>query len=974
MRALLDLTGRTGSAWLAGCGIVALTAASVSADTGIEFFTQQVQPILAEHCLKCHGGGDGRPEGGLNMMSRTTLLESGIVDAADPEASLLLDMVSFRDPEHEMPPAGRLPQKMIDTLAEWVAQGAPMPETLDPAIVHQDGGVQYNNEINDESRNWWSYRPIARPAPPEVENPAWSKHPIDRFVYAKAAEHGLTPNGRADRRALIRRAYYDLTGLPPTPEEIQTFVADSSAEAWPALIDRLLASPHYGEKWGRHWLDLVRYAETNGYERDNPKPHIWRYRDYVIDAFNQDKPYNRFVQEQLAGDELEGGGIEGIAATGYYRLGIWDDEPADKAQGRYDTLDGIVDTTAQVFLGMSMGCARCHDHKIDPIPQADYYRMLSFFQNTTDMHTTNITRSILGPEEQAAFDEASAKHRSDIARAERRVRALEREFAEKLYEVEPQLAGNTHVSDMTDLRYRFFRDTYKALPDFDNLKHEDEGSARNDFFDLSHRTRDEYFGFVFEGTLQVPATGAYTFYLDGDDGVRLLVNGTVVTERDGMHAMNDERSGTVELTDGAHPIRLEYFQAGAEMGLYAAWSGPGFERRLLSNEKKSVDIAAEFPKRAGELLGEDTVKRHAMLQEKVAALKAREIPGGKYAAAIAEHGPQAPDTFIHLRGNPHAEGAKVEPGFPAVLGFPDPVITVPEDSPTSRRRIALAQWITDPANPLTARVMANRLWQYHFGRGIAETSSDLGQAGMPPTHPELLDWLASELVSGDWRLKRMHRMIMLSRAYQMSSAGNEANLAKDPDNRLLWRYDMRRLTAEELRDSILAVNGTLNPKLGGPSVFPPMPRAVLETSSIPDKAWGTSPPEEHTRRSIYIHVKRSLVHPLLQDFDLADTDNSCPVRFATVLPTQALDLMNSEFAHEQAAAFATRIKAEATEPREQVARAMTLVTGRAPEDEEIAAGLEFLQEMQTAHRRDADAALQRFALLMLNLNEFVFLD
>ncbi|MBI1320575.1 MAG: DUF1553 domain-containing protein [Candidatus Hydrogenedens sp.] len=975
MRALLDMNARAGTACVAGFLLMTMATAGASADAGLDYFTQQVQPILAEHCLKCHGGGEGRPKGGLDMMSRAALLDSGVVDLADAAASELLDMVSYRDPDHEMPPTGRLPQESIDTLAAWLAQGAPMPDQLDPAIVPKEAGsAHYNTEINDETRNWWAYRPIERPAPPEVDNPAWAKHPIDHFIFSKAADHGLTPNGLADKRALIRRATYDLTGLPPTPEEVEAFASDASPDAYPKLIDRLLDSPHYGEQWGRHWLDLVRYAETNGYERDSAKPYMWRYRDYVINAFNADKPYDRFVQEQLAGDELADGGPEGIVATGYYRLGIWDDEPVDKLQGRFDNLDGIVDTTSQVFLGITMGCARCHDHKIDPVPQADYYRMQAFFQNITEMHTTNITRSILAPGEQSAFDEAVKDHQRDIARTERRIRDLEREFAKALFEKDPAASGNAHVSDMTDVRYRFYRDTYRELPDFDNLKFEDEGRAFNDFFDLEPATRNDFFGFVFEGTLHVPEDGSYTFYLDGDDGIRLPLDGEKLAERDGLHGTGDEQSATRELTAGAHPIRLEYFQFDKGMALYAAWSGPGFERRLLSNERKLLDIPAEFAKRAGEVLGESAAKKHDFLVQKLEREKAQEVPGGKYAACVAENGPNAPDTFVHMRGNPHVEGDQVQPGFPQVLGFPDPEIAPASDSPTSRRRIALARWITDPGNPLTARVMANRLWQFHFGRGIVESSNDFGQAGILPTHPELLDWLAAELMDGGWTLKRMHRMIMLSHAYQMSSAGNEANLAKDPDNRYLWRYDMRRLTAEELRDSILAANGALNPELGGPSVYPPMPRAVLETSSRPDEAWGKSDPEDYTRRSVYIHVKRSLLHPLLQNFDFADTDSSCPVRFATVLPTQALDLMNSDFAHEQAAVFAQRLKAEADTPREQVARALELVTSRPPDEREIALGLGYMEEMENTFGRDEDAALQRLALLMFNINEFVFLD
>lgn len=959
-------------------GVCLLAVGTVRADNDLAFYHAEVEPILEAHCLRCHGAGE-RLRGGLYLTHRDGLLQGGdrgpAVDLADPDASLFLAMISYRDELHEMPPAGKLPDADIATLAEWIRLGAPMPEESPFAPIGEEAHTAYRTEVNEETRNWWAYRPVARPPVPAVADPAWGENPVDAFIRAGLDAAGLRPPAEADRRTLMRRVHYNLLGLPPSPAEIEAFVADPDPDAYAKLVDRLLDSPHYGEKWGRHWLDLVRYAETNGFERDNPKPHIWRYRDYVINAFNTDKPYDRFIREQIAGDELPDGGVEGIVATGFYRLGIWDDEPVDKLEGRYDTLDGVIATTTEVFLATTMACARCHDHKIDPIPQRDYFRMLAFIDNVTDMHTTNITRSILAGEARAEFEERVRGREADIARLDRRVKRMESDFLEAYAARHPEVRGNAHAPDMRGVRYRYFRDTWDRLPDFDQIKHEDEGVLEHGFFDLAVRTRDEAFGFVFEGDLQVPERGEHTFLLDADDGARLSVGGRVLLELDGRNALGYPREATVALDAGNHAIRVDYFQHAGPLGLRLAWSGPGFARRNLSQERPSLDLPALIAANGDTLLGAPFARRYAEQRARAESLRREEVPGGEYAACVAEFGATPPTTHVHFRGNPNVSGDPVEPGFPEVLGLPDPAPPAPPpDAESTGRRRVLADWIASPENPLTARVMANRLWQYHFGRGLTRTPNDFGQAGERPTHPELLDWLAAELVEGGWTLKRMHRLLLNARAYRASSAFDAENHARDANNDHFWRFDMRRLGAEELRDSILAVNGAINLAMGGPSVFPPLPEAVLQTSSMPGQAWREAPPEDHTRRSVYIHVKRSLLTPLLTDFDLADTDNSCPVRFSTILPTQALNLLNSEFVHEQAARFARRLETEADARDARVRRAFHLATGRVPTDAEVGRALEFLDDMARDHGLDEARALDRFALLVLNLNEFVFLD
>lgn len=946
-------------------------------DDGLAFYEAQVKPILQEHCLKCHGGG--KAKGGLDLSWRTGVLKGGdqgtAVDLEAPGKSLLLDMLSYRDEDHEMPPSGKLDAVQIAVLADWVARGLPMPDTPPanaPAAEHKS---PYNNTVNDETRNWWSYRPVVRPAVPAVADVAWSENPIDAFIFARLADAGLSPAPEASREVLIRRVTFDLTGLPPTPQEVDAFVADTAPDAYEKLVDRLLASPHHGEKWGRAWLDVVRYAETNGYERDNPKPFIWRYRDYVVNALNKDKPYDRFIREQIAGDELPDGGSEGVIATGYYRLGLWDDEPVDKLQGRYDVLDGVVATTGEAFLGMTMGCARCHDHKIDPLPQKDYYKLLAFFDNVTNMHTTDITRQIVDEADAQAYAQAVDKRAQEIAQADRRVRTLEEMFLAGLRKADPAALPEYHPSDMSGMQYRFYRDTWDKLPDFDNTKAETTGTLTNNFFDLGERTRNEAFGFVFEASLHVAAEGEYTFYLDCDDGARLSIDGKTLLDHDGVHTLGAEKEARLVLTEGVYPIRLDYFQRSAELGLKVAWSGPNFSRRPLSNDRPGIDIAKLIEERGASAVHGLFPDWYRQAVDTAAKLRKEDIPGAKYAACVKEFGNTAPKTFVHFRGNPNVPGDEVQPGFPEVLGVPDPALPAPPtDAQTTLRRTVLANWIASQENPLTARVMMNRVWQGHFGRGLVRTPNDFGQAGIKPTHPELLDWLAADFMEGGWTLKRVHKMIVMSRAYRMSSQFSETAYTKDPANDFFWRFDMRRLTAEEVRDAILALNGSINLAMGGESVYPPMPKEVLETSSQPDKAWKSSPPEQFTRRSLYIHLKRSLRVPLLTDFDQADTDSSCPVRFVTTQPLQALNLMNSQFVDEEAHKFADRLEREQPDESGRVRLAFHLATGHNPTDEEVNTGLEFMAEMKHKHGLDARKALDRFALLVMNLNEFVYLD
>ena len=694
----------------------------------------------------------------------------------------------------------------------------------------------------------WAFQPITSPALPDIEQQKWVRNPIDRFILSRLESAGLTPAPPASRSALLRRAYYDLTGLPPSPEQVASYLArvesnDSHNAAYEEMIDHLLNSPQYGERWGRHWLDLVRYAETDSYERDNPKPNAWKYRDYVIRSFNNDKPYDQFIREQLAGDEIPERSYETVIATGYYRLGLWDDEPVDPLQAYYDHLDDVVSTTSEVFLGLTLNCARCHDHKIDPISQRDYYRFTAFFHNILNnvkkgeyedfAFTLNTQTPLATAEEQANWKNQKQQHEKLCA-----------ELKTKIDQLEQKVIAS-----------------------------------------LSKGEQD-----------------------DAND------NATV-------------------------------------------------RKRLIHKNWENV------------LSKEDQALWQALQEQRVAADKTGPAPL-PHALAVQENGNLAPDTFVMARGNARALGDQVVPGFPAVLNVSDPVLSIaPANSASCGRRTVLADWIASPENRLTSRVIVNRVWQHHFGRGIVDSPSNFGLGGSPPTHPLLLNWLANQFVNDGWRLKSLHRLIMTSSAYRMSSGADSLVLTGDPKNRLFSRQSMRRLSAEELRDSMLAVSGRLNLQMYGPSIFPELSQEVLQTQSQPGVGWQSSSPEQQTRRTIYIHIKRSLIPPMIEAFDGANPDSSCPVRFSTTQPTQALELLNGNFSQKQSQQLATRIRDEVGDnPDTQVQRALWLVTQRSPTNEEIIRGVNLLQDLVNNEQVPPSKAFDVFCLMALNLNEFLFLD
>lgn len=931
----------------------------------VEFFNSQVKPILQQNCFQCHGDADAA-EGGLELTSREKILEGGnygpVVSLENPADSFLLEMVGYGQETAQMPPDGRLDDADLEILAKWINLGLPYPI--------QDTDLQ---PIPKTTSDYWAYRPLKRPQVPSVNASDWVNNPIDAFILAKLQAHGLTPAAPANKLTLIRRIYYDLTGLPPSPEAVEAFLNNTAPDAYEKRIDKLLKSPRYGEKWGRHWLDLVRYAETNGYENDSDKPYVWRYRDYVINAFNKDKPYNQFIKEQLAGDELDAVTTETVIATGYHKLGVWDTGPADRKLARYDYLDDIVSTTGQVMLGMTIGCARCHDHKIDPISTRDYYSLLAFFHDITPNNHGPLA-DIGTPEQQAVRDKLLAEKRLAEQAAQDKLFEIQEiikiELAQHIAEA---ILPDLPTSPMRELTYRFYRDTFEQFPaDFALFEPTAEGRLFSNLFSLAPASRKKDIGLVFEGVLQVPADTTYTFHINLQGACRLIIDSYKVAELIG------ERDVEIALTQGDVPIRLEYFNKDLDKPqLEVSWSGTNFEKQPLS-----TNAAVNF----NELL-----KTHAELVETNASLKAlvdqqkelqkqrdqrrrQRVPYEHQALAVSER-EQTP-THILRRGNPHLVGREVKPAFPEVLN-PSAVDVppVPEDAKSSGKRRVFAEWVASAKNPLTARVIVNRIWQHHFGRGIVRSTNDFGQLGTPPTRPELLDWLASEFIASGWRLKAMHKLIMTSSAYRMSAQSNPKCAQQDPNNDFFWRFDMRRLTAEEIRDTVLWITGKLNLKMGGPSVFPELPEEVLATSSRPRSVWGQSPPEEANRRSVYVKVKRSLLVPILNQYDQADTDSTCPVRFSTTVPTQSLTMLNGKFINDQALAFANKMRWEGgVTVEDRVRFGLRLVLCREPEPSEVQQALTFMQELQQHEGVSSEVALDRFALLALNLNEFIFLD
>ncbi len=777
-------------------------------------FSKDVAPLIAQKCIQCHGhaaNGQVTKMGDLDLETREGFLKGGkhgpsVVAGNAADSRLYKHLTGQFQPM--MPLGGHLAPEQIAIFKTWIDAGAQWETTA---------------ALTTSAKNYWFFQPVAAPAHASIDN----------LLLAKLQEKGIHPNPPADKITLLRRASLDLIGLPPTPEETQAFVADQSSDAFAKVVDRLLASPHYGERWGREWLDVARYADTNGFKADEIRPNIWRYRDYVIQAFNQDKPYDRFIREQLAGDEMYPNSVDAHVATGFLRNYTDETNQPSMEERREELLMNITDTTASAFMGMTFACAKCHDHKFDPILQKDYYRLQAFFAGVRadDQYIALTGADLAAANAQQAEWEAKTKDIRDAMHA---------------------LVAPIGAADAENYMLRFFEGTREAI--------RTPAEKRTPYQAL----------LAFQGLPQIT------------------------------------------YTDAALSLKLK------------------------PEEKK------QFNDLTAQLKQFDSLKPHPPI-----------------AQTIVDNGPVAPPTYVLGGGAWTSPKEEVQPGFLSLLDPTEVKI------PGTGRRTALANWLADPSNPLTARVMVNRIWQGHFGTGIVASSSDFGLMGERPTNQPLLDYLAASFVENGWSIKKLHRTIMLSSAYQQSSLSQDAAAAIDPDNKLLWRYPRHRAEGEVVRDSMLLTSGRLNEAMGGPGVRPELPSGVNTAGYA---GWAVDKDEAQARRrSVYVFVKRVLTYPMFEAFDAPTSEDSCPRRFSTVQPSQALTLMNDKFVLEWSHELAKRVLNDGGLTQDQqIDRAYRIAFSRDPKPEERQAVSQYLLTK--------GATFEDFCHTLMMSNEFLYIN
>ncbi len=990
---------------------------------GLDVFTKHVKPILESKCLRCHGGK--KIESDFDLSDREGLLKGGqignsVVPGKSRESQLVKLITHAKEPH--MPQGGdRLPDSAIAKIIEWIDLGAPYDN---PLVASKLKGKSWTERVLPSSaKQWWAFEPFLKPQSPAVKDNAWCRNPIDRFILSKLEDAKVVPNGAASRQQLIRRAYFDLIGLPPPPEEVDAFVKDTATPqaAWEKVIDKLLASPHYGERWGRHWLDLARFAESHGFEHDYDRPTAYHYRDFVIEALNQDLPYDKFVKWQIAGDEYEPTNSLALKATGFLAAGVHSTQitKSEVEKHRYDEMDDKLNTISTAFLGLTVGCARCHDHKYDPIPQRDYYRMLSTFTTTVRSEMELAVDQPAYVKAKEAFDREHGPFVDALNKREQALVPMLDTLAkgaantpwEYLEVKEAKSKGGATLTWQEDgailasgKNPKFDEYTIEAPTSLANitairleaLAHPSlakggPGRAGNGNFALSDftvaispklaapawksvalknpRATFEQKGLPIKAAIDSDAKSAWaidpqigkghaaSFDLGapvGDQNGSLLKITLKFNNNDGHNIgrvrLSISNAVTPELTAPGLSARVRDIlripamkRSPEETARVLAWARTLDSEWRALNEKRMLHLAK------------------APQPTKVKTLVATE---GLPAVRLHTQGEDfLPETHFLRRGDPaNREGVATQGFLQVLMSTPEAEKrwqqTPPAGWRTSYRRRAFAEWLTDTdagAGQLLARVMANRLWQHHFGRGLVATPSDFGIRGDRPTHPELLDYLAQELIKNGWKLKAMHKLIMTSAAYQQDTQVHEAKAKIDRDNKLYWRQPARRLEAEVIRDAILAASGDLDPKLFGPGTLD----------------------EKSKRRSIYFTVKRSKLVPMMVIFDAPEALSGMAERPTTTIAPQALHLLNNPQVRQSARSFARRIAPDATTPIDAAIRQAYLITlARQPTRAELDDGVTFVaQQMRTyPENQRREYALADFCQVLLCLNEFIYVE
>ncbi|MDA0589727.1 MAG: DUF1553 domain-containing protein [Planctomycetota bacterium] len=994
--------------------MLAPNAAAFAAEGETAGFFENVAPILQRRCLSCHNSNDRK--GDFSLQTEVELRESGFVEPGRPDESHLLDAVTAEAGEKPSMPKNGAPLKPAEVAAirVWIQDGAKWPK-----------GFRLEEPVVDNF-DWWSFKPIVRHSVPRfeagLEDALWIRNPIDAFVLAKLKEKTLSYSPEADRRTLIRRLTFDLIGLPPTPAEIAAFENDSAPKAYERLVDRLLKSPHYGERWARHWLDVVKYADTCGYDKDKLRPNAWPYRDYVIRSLNEDKPYSRFVQEQIAGDVLFPDTADGILGLGFIAAGPWDfighvEVPEAKIDGkvaRHIDRDEMVSNTLNTFCSVTIQCARCHNHKFDPFTQEHYYSLQSVFA------------AVDKADRQYDLDPAVEKQRRELAERmtvlQTELRSLDEQIKQdggpELAAVEKQIVELTPKTMPKAKRPEYgYHSSIVVDPNTTKWVEVDLGEPVEISKIILRPCHDEYnnigagFGFPVrfkvttsvpsppqggEGTDRVlldqtktdfpnpalvpvevdaPKTFARFIHVEAtklakrSNDFNFALAEIQVLDKAGKNIAQDKKVTSLDSIEA--PVR--WARQNLTDGIWAEGADPEATRSLGEATKQRQAILAKIntPKR--------TAKRNELTNEIAANQKtASGLPKGRMVyAAATQFAPQAnfqptmgKPRLIHVlhRGNIQQPLKEVRPGRVPLSVQDDWHLSLDEGHSEADRRAALARWITDKNHPLTWRSIVNRIWMYHFGRAIVDSPNDFGRMGRMPSHPELLDWLATEFrdggVSGEGQsFKNLHRLIVTSATYRQASAHNEANSKIDNSNQFLWRMNRRRLEAEEIRDSILSVSSTLDTTMGGPGYYLFALEKTAHSPHYEYHKFDHTDPQSY-RRSVYRFIVRSQPDPFMTTLDCADSSQSTPKRSETLTSLQALSMLNNKFNLVMAEKFAARLETENKTLAEQVAQGVRLTVGREPSPAEQLA----MEAYATEH------GLANLCRVLFNLSEFVFVD